>query len=104
MNHTAINTVDTVYSVFPEFGVKPQTVNVKQCIDNKKITGHHTIIPTDNTATTDITSLPEGHKAYCRLGNSVTTNRTRRTQCRKLHAGYYKLCYGVKRKCFCKTS
>lgn len=62
MEQTAADMVKTVYSVFPDFGTAPKTIDVKRCINNKKVTGHHAIIPTSNIAGADLSSLPDGQK------------------------------------------
>lgn len=59
MEQTAASMVQTVFSVFPGFG-KPQEVNIKRCINNAKVSGHHAILPTENIAKTDLSALPEG--------------------------------------------
>lgn len=61
MEQTASAMVVTVFQVFPQFGT-PQTVNVKRCINNAKVTGHHAIIPTANIANADLNSLSDGQK------------------------------------------
>ena len=61
MEQTANDMVMTVFQVFSQFGT-PQTINVKRCINNAKVTGHHAIIPTANIATTDLNALPDGQK------------------------------------------
>ena len=58
MESTALQVIDRVFEKYPQFGQK-QTVNIKRCIDNKKLTGHHAIIPTKNIASEDLTQLPD---------------------------------------------
>lgn len=67
MEQTARDMVKTVYSVFPEFGAVPQSADIKRCINNKKVTGHHAVIPTANIENTDLSSLPEGQKNILKL-------------------------------------
>ncbi|MBE6873205.1 MAG: DNA topoisomerase III [Ruminococcus albus] len=62
MQQTAADMVKTVYSVFPDFGTVPDSVDVKRCINNKKVTGHHAIIPTSNIAGAELSSLPDGQR------------------------------------------
>lgn len=62
MEQTARDMIGTVYSVFPDFGTAPQSANIKRCINNKKVTGHHAIIPTANIVSADLSSLPKGQK------------------------------------------
>lgn len=59
MEQTAENMVHTVFSVFPNFG-NPQEINVKRCINNAKVSGHHAILPTENITKTDLSALPDG--------------------------------------------
>lgn len=61
MEQTAASMVQTVFQVFPQFG-KPQSVNVKRCINNAKVTGHHAILPTANIKTADLPALPDEQK------------------------------------------
>lgn len=62
MEQTAKDMVNKVYSTFSELGTAPSEPDVKRCINNKKVTGHHAIIPTANITTADLSSLPEGQK------------------------------------------
>lgn len=59
MEETAEKMVQTVCRVFSDFG-SPQEVNVKRCINNAKVSGHHAILPTENIAKTELSTLPEG--------------------------------------------
>lgn len=63
MEQTAIKVVSVVYSVFPEFnsGIA-YTPDVKRCINNKKVSGHHAILPTEKIKTADLSKLPEEQK------------------------------------------
>lgn len=71
MEQTAKDMVGTVYSVFSDFGTTaPQSVDIKRCINNKKVTGHHAIIPTANIAKAELSSLPEGQKNILKLISS----------------------------------
>ncbi len=67
MEQTANEMVKTIYGVFPEFGDVPAKIDIARCINNKKVTGHHAIIPTANIATYDLTALPEGQKNILKL-------------------------------------
>ncbi len=58
MEQTAADVVGKIYSAFPAFGSAPATINVARVIDNKKVTGHHAIIPTANIAAADLSALP----------------------------------------------
>ena len=46
MEQTAREVVGAVYKVFTAFGNAPDEPDVKRVINNKKVTGHHAIIPT----------------------------------------------------------
>ncbi len=61
MEQTATDMVQIVFQTFPQFGT-PQTVNVKRCINNAKVTGHHAILPTSNIKNADFNSLPDEQK------------------------------------------
>lgn len=67
MEQTAINCVKAVYSVFSDYGTVPQEINVKRCINNKKVESHHAIIPTEEIKKADINALPFGEKNILRL-------------------------------------
>ncbi|MGN0594197.1 MAG: DNA topoisomerase 3 [Hominimerdicola sp.] len=67
MEQTAKDMIRHVYSVFTDFGTAPAEPDVKRCINNKKVTGHHAIIPTANITTADLSSLPEGQKNILKL-------------------------------------
>lgn len=62
MEQTAINMVKNVYSIFTEFGNVPENIDVKRCINNKKVSGHHAILPTEKIVGTDLSTLPDGQK------------------------------------------
>lgn len=70
MEQTAADMVKTVYSVFPDFGTAPETLDVKRCINNKKVTGHHAILPTSNIAGADLKALPDGQNNILMLISS----------------------------------
>ncbi|MBR1421922.1 MAG: DNA topoisomerase 3 [Ruminococcus sp.] len=67
MENTAINCVHAVYKTFSCFGSEPETFSVKRCINNKKVEGHHAILPTVKIAETDIDTLPFGQQNILRL-------------------------------------
>lgn len=58
MEQTVASMVQTVLQVFPQFG-RPQSVDVKRCINSARVTGHHAILPTVNIRTADLTALPD---------------------------------------------
>lgn len=70
MEQTARDMVGIVYSVFPDFGTVPQNIDIKRLINNKKVTGHHAVIPTANIEKADLSSLPEGQKNILKLISS----------------------------------
>ncbi|MDE6678544.1 MAG: DNA topoisomerase 3, partial [Ruminococcus sp.] len=63
MEQTAIKAVSDVYSAFSEFnsGIS-YTPDVKRCINNKKVSGHHAILPTEKITTSDLSALSDGQK------------------------------------------
>lgn len=67
MEQTAKDVVGKVYKAFPAFGTVPESIDVKRVINNKKVTGHHAIIPTANIENADLNSLPEGQKNILKL-------------------------------------
>lgn len=66
MEQTALNVINDINAVFPEFNCSAEP-NIKRCINNSKVTGHHAIIPTSNIAKSNISELPEGQKNILRL-------------------------------------
>lgn len=63
MEQTATKVISDVYSVFPEFNSRiSYTPDVKRCINNKKVSGHHAILPTEKITKTDLSKLPEEQK------------------------------------------
>lgn len=66
MEETAAAMVHMVFSVFQNFGT-PQEVNVKRCINNAKVSGHHAILPTENISKTDLSALSEGEQHILKL-------------------------------------
>ena len=63
MEQTAIKAVSDVYKAFPEFKNELSYVSdVKRCINNKKVSGHHAILPTEKITVTDLSGLPEEQK------------------------------------------
>lgn len=57
MEETALNVVNIVYNTF-KFG-SPMYADIKRVINNKKVSGHHAILPTAKIATKDLSSLSE---------------------------------------------
>ncbi len=64
MEQTARNMLSVIPCVYPE--LSPGTrfddednSGIRRIINNKKVTGHHAIIPTENIRTADVTKLPE---------------------------------------------
>ena len=58
MEQTALDVANRVFAKFPQFG-QPQNISVQRCINNKKVTGHHAIIPTAKITDADLSQLPE---------------------------------------------
>lgn len=65
MEQTATEVVNVMGSVFG-FEVSGQA-DISRTINNKKVTGHHAILPTVNISTADLDSLPEGQKNVLKL-------------------------------------
>lgn len=60
MEQTAFDVIHIVEKTF-DFGIV-DLPNVKRCINNQKVTGHHAVIPTINIADAELDSLPTGEK------------------------------------------
>ncbi len=61
MEDTAVNVTKIVYEKFPTFG-NIVDINIKRCINNSKVTGHHAILPTEKIKDADLSELPEEQK------------------------------------------
>ena len=61
MEQTALDVANRVFAKFPQFG-QPQNISVQRCINNKKVTGHHPIIPTAKISDADLSELPEAQR------------------------------------------
>ena len=66
MEETAMQRVSDVAEVFHMFG-KPDSVNVKRCINNAKVSGHHAIFPTGGIKSKDLNSLSEEENNILKL-------------------------------------
>lgn len=66
MEETAMQRVSDVAEVFHMFG-KPDSVNVKRCINNAKVSGHHAILPTGGIKSKDLNSLSEEENNILKL-------------------------------------
>lgn len=63
MEQTATKVISDVYSVFSEFNSGISYVpDIKRCINNKKVSGHHAILPTEKITKADLSKLPEEQK------------------------------------------
>lgn len=63
MNSTALNTINSIFSVFS--GFKPETEyepDISRLINNAKVSDHHAIIPTGEIVHKDLNSLPDGER------------------------------------------
>ncbi len=65
MEQTAIDVSNSVANTFG-FTVVGQP-NIKRIINNKKVTGHHAILPTVNIANTNLNELPEGQQNILKI-------------------------------------
>ncbi len=73
MEETAMNVIKAIFETSTFEIIVPDVIfnpNVKYCINNEKVTGHHAIIPTVNIATTDLSELPAPHKNILMLVSS----------------------------------
>lgn len=61
MEQTATDMVGRVFAKYPQFG-EQQTINVQRCINNKKVTGHHAILPTERITDANLLQLPEAQQ------------------------------------------
>lgn len=62
MEQTAIDIIQTIQKVIPEFNFGIENPNVKRCLNNKKVSDHTAVIPTAEIANADIEGLPTGEK------------------------------------------
>ncbi len=62
MEQTALDMIQTIQQVIPEFNLGITTPNVKRCLNNKKVSDHTAVIPTAEIANADLTALPVGEK------------------------------------------
>lgn len=67
MEQTALDTIDIVYTVFAEFKAGEIEPDVKRCINNKKVSDHHAVIPTRKINDTDLKALSEGELNILKL-------------------------------------
>lgn len=58
MEQSTVALANTVFQVFPMFG-ETHPINIKRCINNDKVTGHHAILPTAQIAQVDVSQLPD---------------------------------------------
>lgn len=61
MEQTAAEVVSCIYSAFSEIKNIGEP-NIKRCINNSKVTGHHAILPTVNIRSADLSALPQGQR------------------------------------------
>ncbi|MCR5539244.1 MAG: DNA topoisomerase 3 [Ruminococcus sp.] len=67
MEQTALETIDIVYKVFSGFKAGEITHDVKRCINNKKVSDHHAVIPTKKIENYDLNELSEGEQNILKL-------------------------------------
>lgn len=65
MEQTALKVINAIDDVF-DFGTVPYP-DIKKCINNSKVTGHHAIIPTLNISTADLEKIPTIEKNVLKL-------------------------------------
>ncbi len=62
MEQTTLETLDKIKAVFPQLCSVSQKVNVKRCIDNSKVSGHHAILPTVKVAAADLNAISDAER------------------------------------------
>lgn len=63
MEETTVKMVDCILNTFTAFDCGIKSVpDVKRCINNKKVSDHHAIIPTENIRSCDFSKLLDGEK------------------------------------------
>ena len=68
MEQTALSMIDVIYETLPEFRMDIQFApDIKQCINNKKVSDHHAIICTNEIANKNLATLPEGERNILKL-------------------------------------
>lgn len=67
MEQTALAIIDVVNQVFSDFQITGQTPNVKRCINNKKVSDHHALLPTVQIKDCDLETLPSGELKILKL-------------------------------------
>ena len=67
MEQTALQVVGVIGKVFPE--LSNPSPDVKRCINNKKVTGHHAIIPTENIKTANLAFLDKNPELSRQMKN-----------------------------------
>lgn len=60
MENTALNLINCIYTVFPDYKAFEFEPNIKRCINNAKVSDHHAILPTEEICNVDLKALPEG--------------------------------------------
>lgn len=58
MEQTALSAVDNIQQAFPIYKVNIAEPNVKRCIDNKKVSDHHALLPTAEICNYNLLNLP----------------------------------------------
>lgn len=61
MEQPTLDLVKMIAARYPQFGVG-DNINVKRCVNNEKVTGHHAILPTAKIEQADFTKLPEAQR------------------------------------------
>lgn len=68
MEETAMNMIDLIYDILPEFKTDDHyTSDVRRCINNKKVSDHHAIICTKEIANKNLSALPGGEQNILKL-------------------------------------
>lgn len=67
MEQTALSVIDVINQVFSDFQIAIQEPNVKRCINNKKVSDHHALLPTVQIKDCDLQILPSGELKILKL-------------------------------------
>lgn len=67
MEQTVTDVIADVHRVFPELGAPAGVPDVKRCINNGKVSGHHALIPKSGIAAEDLSGLTEAQSNVLKL-------------------------------------
>lgn len=67
MEESTLNVISIIGNVYTEYAPYISTPDIKRCINNSKVGGHHAIIPTSKIGTADLSALSDGQQNILRL-------------------------------------